>query len=66
MKVLPRANQTVLDYNNAFYVKQLQILQAVDELVGALFDKIKGPRLWTRTRMFYTPAITVFIWASTA
>ncbi|KEF54620.1 uncharacterized protein A1O9_09062 [Exophiala aquamarina CBS 119918] len=54
VKALPRANQTVLDYNDAFYVKRLQTLQAVDELVGALFDKLKILGMDKNTYVIYT------------
>lgn len=54
MKTLPRANQSVLDYNDAFYVKRLQTLQAVDELVGALFDRLKVLGMDKNTFVIYT------------
>lgn len=54
MKELPLANQTVLDYNDAFYVKRLQTLQAVDEMVGALFDKLKALSMDKNTYVIYT------------
>lgn len=54
MRTLPRQNQSELDYNDAFYVKRLQTLQAVDELVGALVDKLVELGMDDNTYVMYT------------
>ncbi|KIV95821.1 hypothetical protein PV10_03427 [Exophiala mesophila] len=38
---LPRANETEVEANDDFYRARLQSLQAVDELVGALVEKVE-------------------------
>ncbi|KEF62024.1 arylsulfatase [Exophiala aquamarina CBS 119918] len=54
VKQLHRQNQSVVDYNDSFYVKRLQSLQAVDEMVGALFEKLKALGMDQNTYVIYT------------
>lgn len=54
VKQLRPLNQTELDYNDAFYRARLQSLQAVDELVGAVVDKLVDLGMAENTYIMYT------------
>jgi hypothetical protein len=51
---LTRLNQSEVDYNDALHVARLQSLQAVDELVGGVVDKLEALGLAENTYVIYT------------
>ncbi|KAF2099451.1 Arylsulphatase [Rhizodiscina lignyota] len=54
IKKLPRLNQTVLDYNDEFQRSRLRALQAVDESVEQLIQKVEKAGQLDNTYIFYT------------
>lgn len=54
LKNLPRLNQTVVDYLDYFYRRRLQTLQAVDDLVDSVMDKLEELDLLDNTYIIYT------------
>ncbi|RVX74102.1 hypothetical protein B0A52_01934 [Exophiala mesophila] len=51
---LPRANQTEIEGNDEFYRDRLRSLQAVDELVGGIVDKVEQLGLADNTFIIFT------------
>lgn len=51
IKGLPRQNQTTVDYNDHFYRQRLRALQAVDEMVDGLFERLKQYHILENTYM---------------
>ncbi|KAK5047192.1 hypothetical protein LTR84_006714 [Exophiala bonariae] len=51
---LAQANDTVIKANDEFYRKRLQALQSVDELVGAVIDKLDEQGILNDTYIIYT------------
>lgn len=56
IKTLDRQNQTVVDYHDDFYRKRIQALQAVDELVDSIVQRLEaGPAdVLANTYLIYT------------
>ncbi|RDW80161.1 arylsulfatase-2 [Coleophoma cylindrospora] len=51
---LKKQNQTNLDFNDNFYRKRLQALQAVDEMVDMLFKKLEAYGIMDNTYIVYS------------
>lgn len=51
---LPQQNQTNVDYNDDWYRNRLRTLQAVDELIPTLFDKLTEAGIMDNTYVFYS------------
>lgn len=54
-KTLRRLNQSEVDYNDNWYRKRLQSLQAVDELIDSIFKRLEAsPEVLKNTYLIYT------------
>ncbi|EXJ54205.1 arylsulfatase [Cladophialophora yegresii CBS 114405] len=51
---LPQQNQTNLDFNDGFYRDRLRALQAVDEIVDAVVDRLTKHDILDNTYIFYS------------
>ena len=55
MKTLPQLNQTEIDYNDVWYRKRVQALQAVDDLVDSIMNRLHAsPEVLENTYIMYT------------
>ena len=54
IKSLARLTDEVVDYNDGFYRARLQALQAVDELVEGLIERLDGYEVLENTYVIYT------------
>lgn len=54
VKRLERQNESVVEYNDEFYRLRLRALQAVDELVDGVFERLEGLGLIGDTYVIYT------------
>jgi N-acetylglucosamine-6-sulfatase len=51
---LPQQNQTNVDYNDDWYRNRLRTLQAVDEMIPTLFDRLTEAGILENTYIFYS------------
>jgi N-acetylglucosamine-6-sulfatase len=51
---LPKQNQTNVDYNDEWYRNRLRSLQAVDEMIDELFDRLEVAGILEETYVFYS------------
>lgn len=51
---LPRQNQTNLEFNDHFYRQRLRALQAVDEMIDAVFRKVDEAGVTDETYVFFS------------
>jgi N-acetylglucosamine-6-sulfatase len=49
VRTLPKANETVIEWYDYWYQQRIRALQAVDELVGAIFEKLAAENLLDNT-----------------
>ncbi|KAJ9115746.1 hypothetical protein QFC24_006929 [Naganishia onofrii] len=49
VRTLPKANETVIEWYDYWYQQRIRALQAVDELVGAIFEKLAAEDLLDNT-----------------
>jgi N-acetylglucosamine-6-sulfatase len=54
VKTLPKLNDTVVDYLDDYYRKRLQSLQAVDEMIPQIIDRLTQYNLLDNTYLIYT------------
>lgn len=54
VKALPRLNDTVIEYNDLFYVRRLQALQAVDEIIEGVFQRLEEAGILDNTYVVYS------------
>ncbi|KAF2402941.1 Arylsulphatase [Trichodelitschia bisporula] len=54
VRELPRQSEENVEYNDHFYRQRLRALQAVDELVDGLFERLEKHGLLDNTYIFYT------------
>jgi N-acetylglucosamine-6-sulfatase len=54
IKALPRLNNTVIEYNDAFYRARLQALQAVDELIEGVVQKLENAGILDNTYVVFS------------
>lgn len=54
IKGLPRQNKTNVDYNDHFYRQRLRSLQAFDEMVDGLFERLERYGILENTYIIYT------------
>ncbi|KAI1848573.1 hypothetical protein JX265_011573 [Neoarthrinium moseri] len=55
IKTLAKLNQTVVDYLDNFYRKRIQSLQAVDDLINSIVDRLEqSPEVLENTYLIYT------------
>jgi len=54
VKDLPLLNQTVIDYNDFFYRSRLQALQAVDEIVEEVVERLEKAGIADNTYVIYS------------
>ncbi|CAK1363583.1 unnamed protein product [Cercospora beticola] len=54
VKELPQLNQTVIDYHDEYQRARLRALQAVDEMVEQLVERVDGYGLLENTYFFFT------------
>ncbi|KAI1616951.1 arylsulfatase [Exophiala viscosa] len=54
VRQLPKINDTVIEYLDDFYQARLQALQAVDELVDGLFQRLESYELLNNTYVIYS------------
>ncbi|QDS69091.1 hypothetical protein FKW77_010126 [Venturia effusa] len=54
VKRLDKQNESVVEYNDEFYRKRLRSLQAVDELVDGLFERLERLNLLDNTYIIYS------------
>lgn len=54
-KTLRQLNQSEIDYNDNWYRRRLQSLQAVDELIDSIFERLEAsPEVLANTYLIYT------------
>ena len=51
---MPLLNQTVIDYNDHFYRQRLRALQAVDEMIEGLVNRLESYGILDNTYIFYS------------
>ncbi|RMZ77146.1 hypothetical protein DV737_g4488, partial [Chaetothyriales sp. CBS 132003] len=51
---LPKQNQTNIDFNDHFYRSRLRALQAVDEMIDGLFDRLSTAGALENTYVFFS------------
>jgi len=54
VRKLPRQNQSNVEYNDYFYRQRLRALQAVDDLVDGMFERLERYGLLENTYVIYT------------
>lgn len=54
IKDLPLLNQSVIDYNDHFYRQRLRALQAVDEIVEGVIERLESYGLLDKTYILYS------------
>ena len=53
MRDFQQLNQTLIDYNDEWYRLRLRSLQAVDELVDAIYKKVEAAGQLDNTSVFF-------------
>ncbi|KAJ9115955.1 hypothetical protein QFC22_005098 [Naganishia vaughanmartiniae] len=54
VRTLAQANETVIEWYDYWYQQRIRALQAVDEMVGAIFEKLASENLLNNTYVIYT------------
>ena len=57
ISALPRQSEENVEYNDHFYRQRLRALQAVDELVDGVFERLEAHGLLDNTYVIYTAGL---------